>query len=196
MVHHLPAKRKKGARLWLLPAIVLCLFLFGEPLSHASAMTEEYKLKTALLYKLAKFVTWPESGNANAMGEFGICVLGRDDFGAALDALSGRRVGEQPIVIHRVGQSEGIRQQCRIVFISRSKRAFVNDIANALGDRPILTVGDSKGFAKQGGMIEFILANGRIGFRINLGRVEQAGLKIAAPLLGIASIVHERKPKR
>jgi len=168
---------------------VLCLGLLTSFFAAANPVAEEYKLKAALVYKLAKFITWPErEGETN---KFGICVLGRDDFGPALSALEGRRLGEKTITIHRFAQSSGIRDDCRIVFVSRSKKAFITDIARTLGTRPILTVGDSRDFAAQGGMIELTLEGGRIGFRINLARAEQAGLKIAAPLLGIARIVRE-----
>ncbi len=168
------------------PLLVMALCLFWAQASPAGSMAEEYKLKTALIYKLAKFVTWPADS-----GRFGICVLGRDDFGTTLNALKGRRIGAHPISIHRFGQSEGIGHECRIVFVSESKRAFVGAIADKLADRPILTVGDSKDFAKHGGMVEFAIEGGRIGFSINLARVQHVGLKIAAPLLGIASIMHE-----
>lgn len=183
-----PSKRIGGVFL-----AALCLGVLLSLPAIANPGTDEYKLKAALIYKLAKFVTWPPRDGEN--NTFGICVLGRDDFGSALDALKERRLGDQSIGIHHFGQSEGIHGECQIVFISASKKAFVTDIANAIGDRPILTVGDSKDFAAQGGMVEFVLDSGRIGFNINRDRVEHAGLKIAAPLLGIANIVHERKGK-
>jgi hypothetical protein len=168
----------------------LSIVLLGLSLSVQSAVntTAEYKLKAALLYKLTRFIEWPPR-DGTAASRFGICVLGRDDFGQSLDELSVRKVGEASIVIHRFKNSGSIGASCQLVFISDSKRAFLGKILRRLKKKPMLTVSDSEGFAVHGGMVQMSLADKRITFKINHRAAKMAGLKISSKLLNIATIV-------
>ncbi len=171
--------------------LVLSVLLPAELLS-AGTVSPEYKLKAALIYKLTKFVEWPRSSQEKK--QFGICILGRNDFGSALDALEARQVGNQPIHIQHFSQSEAVNSSCQILFVSESKRPFLKTILHSLAHLPILTIGDIDKFAEMGGMIELNRGHKRIGFRINLQQADRAGLKIAAPLLDLATIVETIQP--
>ncbi len=173
----------------LLTGCWLLLSLLAPVQAHGGPVSTEYTLKAALIFKLTRFVTWPAGRETRNDGKFGICLLGRDDFGATLDALQGRTVNGAPIVVDRFSQSDAIGDNCQVVIISDSKRAFIEPITRALSDRPILTIGDSRRFADQGGMIQFVRHDQKIGFIINLQQATVAGLKIAAPLLELATIV-------
>jgi hypothetical protein len=59
-----------------------------------------------------------------------------------------------------------------------------------LHERPILTVGEKKGFASRGGMINFIVVENKVRFEINPHAVETAALKISSQLLKLAIIVN------
>ncbi len=181
------ALRRAALRLLLLLLLLACVDLHS-----AGLASSEYKLKAALIYKLTRFVEWP--GDALAGESFGICLLGRDDFGSALDALETREVRHKPIRIQRFVQSESVDESCQILFVSKSKRPFLGNILRTLARQPILTISDLDRFAEKGGMIEFTRGRKRIGFRINLQRANSAGLKIAAPLLELATIVETKTP--
>lgn len=167
---------------WLLLA---CVWLPTLAIAEVPA-ADEYKLKAALLYKLTRFIEWPDNGLAD---NFGICVLGKDNFGSALDTLEKRKVRSQAIIIHRIKLSKNVDKQCQLIFISDSKQGFLPTIFKSLAQRPILTIGDSKSFAEKGGMIQFTRGAKRIGFKINLQQAKAARLSIAAPLLELATIV-------
>ncbi len=169
--------------LWL----ALLLLSIGGGLPAADGPTPEYRLKAALIYKLARFVAWPRPLAQDQ--PFDICLLGRDDFGSALDALADRRIDGHPVRIRRFQQSEAVSPQCRILFISESKRPFLKTILARLAERPTLTVSDLPGFARAGGMIELARGDHRIVFHINNQRALAAGLRIAAPLLELARVV-------
>jgi len=172
---------------------VFLLVLSVQITATAGSASPEYKLKAALLFKLTKFVEWPKQNSLRKDGSFGICILGRDDFGSLLDALQKRYVNNAPISIHRFMQSEGINGNCQLIFISDSKRSYLASIINTLADKPVLTIGESKKFAAQGGMIQFVRNENRIGFKINVDHVHASGLKIAAPLLELATIVDDNR---
>jgi len=52
-----------------------------------------------------------------------------------------------------------------------------------------LTIGDSDGFAEQGGIIGLELDQSRVSFAINVNASQQVGLGINAQLLQLAKIV-------
>jgi len=177
--------RRYGALLLLVSSGLLWL---QQP--RADGTYSEYRLKAALVYKLTRFVEWPQL----PPDRFGICVLGRGELGRLLDALEGREVENRRIEVLYLNRSDDIGPQCQMVFIDDAKRAFLQPIIRSLDDRPLLTIGDSPEFAAKGGMIQFINQGKRISFKINQRQAESAGLRIAAPLLELATIVDiERK---
>lgn len=191
---HNPIRAKSSCR--FVQAGILLLVMLANMASHAIAADEalsEYKLKAALLYKLTHFVEWPAIASNPKSNRFNICLLGRDDFGGALDSLSTRKVNGLPIAISRFSYSKGIDKQCQLLFISDSKQAFLSSIIQTLGRQPVLTISDAKDFVEQGGMIQFVSENKHIGFRINLRKARAANLIIAAPLLELATIISTRK---
>ncbi len=170
--------------------VLLFSYYTSSAMAAEYSAVAEYKLKAALIYKLTGFVEWPERINTSDTDKFGICVLGRDDFGNSLDGLEGRVVGDYPITIKRFAQSSSINSECQIVFISESKKAYLTEISKALLQYPILTIGDSENFAEKGGMLQFTEGDKRIGFKVNLVNAKLAGLKIAAPFLKICTVVN------
>lgn len=167
----------------------LCLWLALQPLQlYAAPAPEEYKLKAALIYKLTKFIDWPAESAANIQS-FGICLLGEDYFGDALESLENRKVNDKSIRVYQHTQSEAIDERCQIVFISDSKQTFIKPILQSLLERPILTLGDMDDFAASGGILQFTRGKKRIGFLINLESAKKSKLSIAAPLLDLATVV-------
>ena len=168
--------------------LTLLLLLLPPPLL-AAPPGDEYKLKTALIYKISKFIEWPGVAGVDKPQSFGVCLLGEDNFRSALDALEEKTIQGLPIQIYRFSQSDSVTSDCQVLFISESKQAFLQSIIDKLRSKPILTLGDTSKFAEQGGMIQFTYGSQRIGFNINLGRTKEAGLEIAAPLLQLAKII-------
>ncbi len=110
----------------MLKQLCMLLLLTGLSLPLLSAPpTPEYKLKAALIYKLTKFIEWPELQDSETPSSFGICLLGEDNFGDALDALQERKALGAPIIVYRHTQSEAIGTSCQILYISESKKAFL-----------------------------------------------------------------------
>ena len=170
--------------------IILFLSMLMSSLANSAGnVSSEYKLKAALLYKLTKFVEWPADQQNKKV--FGLCVLGDNPFDQLLETLESRKVAKKAISVHYFELSEAVKDDCDLVFISYSKQAFLKSILENLKGKPVLTVGDSNGFSDQGGVIELTSGN-RIGFKINIKRARENGLKIAAPLLQLATIVESQ----
>ena len=171
---------------------MLCLLLLCSLSVQGYAeesVSTEYQLKAALIYKLAKFIEWPDGTHALAAKHFKICILGEDHFGSAIDALEKRKLKDMPIRIQRFNQSEAIDSGCKVLYVSKMKRPFLHSILKNINKLPILTLSDMEGFADEGGIIQFTRGKKRIGFQINQGRARDSGLTIAAPLLDLSTIV-------
>lgn len=137
----------------------------------------EYDLKAAYLYNFVQFVKWP-AGGSGVVG-----VLGDDPFGGKLEAaLQGK------LSVKRSRKVDDLRN-CKVVFIANSERGSVAGILASLAGTSVLTVGESDGFAKQGGIIGFTMEGEKVRFEINTRAAQNGGLAISSRLLKLASRV-------
>ena len=151
----------------------------------------EHDVKAAFLYHFAQLVEWPV-GAAGPGEPFVIAVVGPDPFASALDrALEGKSVRSQPIDVRRFASLAQLgRARVHVLFVGGGDAGFRERALDAVSGQPVLTVGESEGFAERGGMIGFRLTReGRVGFDINARRAEQAGLRMSSQLLKLARIV-------
>jgi hypothetical protein len=152
-------------------------------------------VKAVFLYNFAKFVEWP-SVPAEAGQPFTICVVGEDPFGDTLDqAILGKSINGRALMARRVRRA-GDARTCQIAFISASEGKRLRAILDGLNGASVLTVGETEGFAEQGGVINFRLEEDRVRFEINVDAAQRAGLKMSAKLLGLARIVRSERPGR
>jgi hypothetical protein len=158
------------------------------PRARAQAPSE-YQVKAAFLYNFAKFVEWPPDLFNNPRGPLVLCVAGKDPFGDFLEGIvQGKTANGHPLTIRRL-QREGEARSCQILFISSSERNRVRPVLQSLNGASVLTVGETDGFAQQGGVINFTLEDNHVHFEINVDAAERAGLKISSKLLSLAKIV-------
>jgi hypothetical protein len=149
----------------------------------------EYEVKAAFLYNFARFVEWPAAALHDPGAPFVIAILGRDPFGSILDeTVAGKTVAGRPIEVHRVPRVDDCRN-AQIVYVSPSEHLNTAAILKALERPGVLTVGDTDGFAQQGGAINFTVQARRVRFEINPSVAEQAGLKMSSQLLKLATLV-------
>ena len=149
----------------------------------------EYQVKAVFLFRFAQFVEWPPEVFSDAQAPIVIGVLGEDPFGGFLDeAVAGERVNRRPLEVRRYRRMDEIGG-CHILFIAESEEARLEQILGRLKGRAILTVGDSDGFARRGGMIRFVEEKNRIRFRVNASATRAAHLVISSKLLRSSSVI-------
>ena len=168
------------------PRIVCCLLavlLLSVPaLVTAGGTTTEYRVKTAFLYNFSRFVTWPK-GALPDRTEFSLCVIGSDPFGTQLDKLAGKTVHNKPLVVRRLS-SLALLDSCHLLYIGEN--AALAEVLLLLGEQPVLTVSEATDFIEQGGIIQFILVENKVRFRVNVDAANNAGLGISSKLLSLA----------
>jgi hypothetical protein len=149
----------------------------------------EYQVKAAFLYNFAKFVEWPASSFSSLAAPLQICVFGPNPFGEALREITRDKVvGGRKIAVNDLTDVRQTRN-CHILFISAAETVHAKEIFERLRGTSILTVGDTRDFIGQGGMINFVLENERVQFEVNRKTAEQSGLKISSKLLSLARSV-------
>lgn len=170
-------KRPRLSPYWVAVSCVLCFFwqlAIGDVNVPGHAPASEYSSKADSLAMLLDWVKWPTPAPA----QVNVGILGDDPFGSALEKMNPKRSK----------QIEDLKG-CQIIFIANSEKEKVPAIIESLAGANVLTVGESEGFAKQGGMIGFVMENDLVRFEINTGATRQAGLKIDLRLLKLAKRV-------
>jgi len=179
-----PVRRAQARIALVLSALLAAQAGFPQNRPQDSKPTD-YEVEAAYLSNFGRFVEWPQKWNA---GEpFDICVFGPDPFGPLLDgALRGESIAGSPLVPRRIASADAI-SGCRILFISQSKESRLDAVLPTLPG--ILTVSDSPGFSRRGGMIEFVIQGNRVRFEINLAAAQRAGIVLSSQLLKLAITV-------
>lgn len=125
-----------------------------------------------------------------------IGVFGTDPFGGILDrAVEGKLVSGRRVLVRRAPDAAGLRQ-CHIVFVPASETGRFPQLNDTLDGRNVLTVGEAKGFAERGGIINFVVENQRVRFEINPQAASQANLRLSSKLMQLATIVSGATEKR
>jgi hypothetical protein len=149
----------------------------------------EYQVKAAYLYSFTKFVEWPAGTFSGATDPMRLCILNDRQFQMQLNQVAAnKQIGGHPIIVVLVQDVKQSRN-CQELFINSSQDQEVPQIIDSLRGSSVLTVGESNGFAEQGGMINFIMQGDHVQFQVNQRAALQAGLKMNSQLLSVAKRV-------
>ncbi len=166
--------------------LVIALCMLSLCHSQSSGPTE-YQVKAAFVYNFAKFVEWPADAFADGSSPLRFCVLGESLVGTDLNQITqSKSIGGHPIQV--LLNSRNLRD-CHVLFISSSHSAPVREVRDSLHGAPVLTIGESKDFAAQGGTIGFLVEDARVRFEVNLQVARQDRLSISSKLLSLAKKV-------
>jgi hypothetical protein len=155
---------------------------------YAQPSPLEYQVKAAFLYRFLKFVEWP--ANALNTTHNTICIGAVDDglMASTLQPIEGKEAKGRRVVVKRFKGLEN-SEFCHILFIGSGMEGRLAEILEQLRGTSTLTVSDIDGFARRGGMINFIIVEDKVQFEINVDAAERAKLQISSHLLRLARIV-------
>lgn len=151
---------------------------------HANT-TKEYFVKAAFVYNFTKFVQWPDSIVLSQQNNLNICVAGKDTLSKARSIFNEATTSSLTLTLLEDNEWQGKDVYCHIVYISK-KTTSVSTLLQSIGNEPILTVGETEDFIKQGGIIGFVNKNNKVKLTINNQAARKAGLRIDPQLLEIA----------
>jgi hypothetical protein len=166
--------------------LMLALLLTGAITGQVRAESgSEAAVKTAFLFNFFKFIEWPET--APSQSAYSLCTTDNDQLGDSLLVLGNKTIGNKPIVIRRGINGKDL-ENCHMVFIGSTENAAA--IVRDLKGLPVVTVSDLPGFIDQGGMIDLIQVDNRLGFEINHDVATAADIHFSAQLLKLANRVY------
>ncbi|OLB40810.1 MAG: hypothetical protein AUH11_00950 [Acidobacteria bacterium 13_2_20CM_57_17] len=178
--------------------VALSVSLSGTPQAFAqtpdSRDSSEYLIKAGFIYNFAKFVEWPSAAFAQPDSPIVIGILGTDPFGALIDQIvENKKIGARSFVVKRLKWGPDFRElrDCKILFVGASEKAHIDELLQIVKTLPILTVGETPGFAERGGVIRFVLEDNRVRFEVNVEAAHQADLTISSRLLTLARIIQQ-----
>lgn len=167
--------------------ITLTILFFNCP-SLAAHESVEHKVKAAFIHKFIKFTKWPKETFISDNSPILICVYGESPIWAGLKNLENKAVMGRQLKIVKVNEPD-LKKKCHIIFVSKAKKDELDSLLNKINKSGIMTIGESDGFAEKGGMINFVIVEGKLRFEINVGAIERSGLKLSSKLLRLGKVV-------
>ncbi|MBL4577966.1 MAG: YfiR family protein [Flavobacteriales bacterium] len=174
-----------------LSKLLLLLLVFNALFTKSTEAQQysEYEIKAAFLCNFASFVAWPENVFDPDTSVLIIGILGDDPFGSNIGRIA-RSYTKRTIKIERYKRVD-MALNCHILFISTSEKNNLTDILDELVGTSVLTVGETEGFCRLGGMITFSKQKIKYGFEINKKAAERVNIEISSKLLRLAVNVCE-----
>ena len=173
----LPVSRLRLSTLALFAAVVLTP-------SMAHGQSDEARVKAAFLYNFAKYVVWPSSAFESSNSPIVIGIVGNDAISGPLESIvEGKTASGRRLVVRYLKWTDDL-SECQELFVPAEEMSGVSHL-DALRSKPVLIVGESPGFAKKRGAINFTLEGNRVRFEINEGNATHGGLSISSKLLSL-----------
>ena len=182
---------RRSARRLLALTLVSCLCA---PLFAQGVSDDDVRL--ALVYKIARFVTWPASRNLKA-APLRLCFANDEVFELAQKRLTGRSVKERPLqVLYLPTDIVDVSTKCDILYMARTERNRVEELIRLVSNNPILTVSDTPDFVAVGGMVGLSTKSKKVAIRINVAAYESSNLVVSSQLLELAELFDENRRAR
>jgi hypothetical protein len=180
-------------RLW--PVLLILAGLAATESPAQPVPSREYQIKAVFLFNFIQFVEWPETAFPTYDAPVRIGILGDDPFGQSMEAtIKGETIRNRRLVVERSHRLEDLRD-CHLIFFCKSESRQMREILAQLDGRPVLTVSETDGFARLGGVIAFYPDGKKVRFEINSETAQRAGLKMSSQLLELGKIVTAETPK-
>lgn len=158
-------------------------------LTAAHAETgREAMVKAAIVFKLTRYIAWPEDAFSAEPESLRICLAGDPDMVDAMAEAQGREVDGRRVEVISISAPEGV-VGCNLLYIGEGEADRVDDLADVLRENSVVSVSEIPSFASSTGMIELVRRDRRFGFRINLANVRSTRVEVSAQLLDLADVV-------
>lgn len=119
-----------------------------------------------------------------------ICVVGNDAFTKVLrEAMENEAVSGHPLVVDSI-RSPDMLQGCHLAFVAAAYGDARSVLQAAMG-RAVLTVGEAANFLEAGGIVRFVVVDGRVRFDINVPSAAAGGLELSSRVLQVARYVRQ-----
>lgn len=190
------AERRESRRLgptlrslFMLP-LLFVVFLTASTSIASQGLLLESQAKALLLYKFAKFTTWPANSFPGANSPLVIGVIGPNPFKDYLDEFKDNTVNGRRVVIRYFAKPRDYRR-CHILFCNVGTPAAFRDLQEELNleEQHVLTVGDFPGFAASGGILGVTFRGKNLALELNQQAANRAKVFLSENLVRLTEPV-------
>lgn len=171
--------------------MLLAVLAWSHP-GFGAESSREYQVKAAFLFNFTKFIEWPVERFATPTNPVVIGVFGKNPFGNDLsETVKGKTNGNRSFMV-RVVSTPAEATNCHLVFLPAGEDKVLAEMQPLLVAAGVITVGETELFARQQGVINFVMEAGKLRFDLNMETADHARLKINAQLQQLARKVHKK----
>jgi hypothetical protein len=146
----------------------------------------EEEIKAAFVCKFGNYVEWPGVAAPAERAGFAIAVAGSEAETDVLQRIAvGASVEGRTIRVRRLGPGETLQNE-QILYVTHAQTARVAELSGAAREHGVLVVTEASPPAERAGMVNFIVADNKVRFDIDLSEIGAAHLKVSGRLLSVA----------
>ncbi len=148
---------------------------------------EEYQVKTLYLGHIAAYTDRKDGAPFLEAGQtYRIGVVGKNPFDPYLAQTYASTTIKKAKVKIAFPRNPEEAQECQMLFISRSEADRLEEILGWVKGRPVVTVGDTRGYAQRGVMVNFVLDKDLVVWEVNLASLRKSALVMDPSFLDLA----------
>lgn len=179
---------RDSTSIWRATKIFIALASTFLIVCHSSAhatdqISKEFQVKSAFLLNFARYIKWPNHKFTLPDSKIEICILDFNPFGEHLNKYMEHKIEGRGIKISYFIEATELAG-CHIVYttIVRTNRLYALEQQAINQNFLLVTEIDNTG------MINFLINDGKIRFKINQLKAQHAGLNISSQLLKVGII--------
>ncbi len=172
--------------------VVLCLlFALTGLLStnmYSAERFPEYQIKALFMLNFGHYTKWPKSIKTEE--ELHLCIVGFYPFENYFSAKNLKKIPIKRSINIKKLRSIDSFDGCQVVFISQKEEASLKQILDRTRGKPLLTVGESPNFIRNGGVVYLKIVGETVTFEVNLDAQREAGIILSSRFLDLATKVY------
>jgi len=169
--------------------VVIAALMLHTTDAHSQSTAAEVRVKAAIVHKIAKFVTWPESRFVADDAPLRVCVQGDAQVLDAFLALQDRPIRGRLLSVNPAPEPSTAAAACDVLYLTDDEHHSAGEWLDAVAGHPVLTFAEAGGFAGDGSIVSMAIRRDKVRFSINLKANENSQLRIGAQLLQLAAAV-------
>ena len=175
---------------WRLGLLLACCAWQGLAWAAAPPSVSESAVKAAYLQRIIGLVEWPPGTFPGPDAPLVVAVAGNDAVASDLEQMVvGRPVHGRQVAVRRLREGEAPKD-AHVLVVGAGREARVRELASATG--PLLVVTEQENGHQLGGVLNFVMVDGRVRFTASLPQADARGLRLSARLLEVAQAVEGR----
>jgi hypothetical protein len=182
--------KKKRTHSFLIRLLLITLAILIPGSNVNSHTVDEYLLKSEIIYRICKFTKWPNPPDREK--PFTISILGETTDEEEIKLPRGVTIDKRKILVRKIDRLSEINGS-DVLFITSSQSDRLDAILDYIGSKPILTVGDTSGFAQRGVILNLYVQRNKVKFEINYDACKKASLQMHSQLFAVGRVIRTKK---